>query len=156
MSSSVFKECKAIKDRLENSKRWLKSPNGEESNLSEDLWVLARTPNFKKWFGDWEISTINFKEDLKRAVAEIDIDEVVKSDPITFEIPINSSVRRNLYRELTRTLRKTYVNRESGLEVVFGKRALDELKQHDYMNPEHLASLKYFPNFIEDGKFLCS
>ncbi|MDR3284666.1 MAG: hypothetical protein LBS97_05770 [Treponema sp.] len=38
---------------------WLKAPNGKDSKLAAfdptgRVWALARTPNFKKWFGDWE------------------------------------------------------------------------------------------------------
>lgn len=32
------------------------APNGKPSRLSEDQWLLVRTPNFKRWFGDWEKS----------------------------------------------------------------------------------------------------
>lgn len=31
-----------------------KAPNGKKSNLGDNLWVMVRTPRFKKWFGDWE------------------------------------------------------------------------------------------------------
>ncbi len=30
------------------------APNGKPSNLTEEQWLWVRTPNFKKWFGDWE------------------------------------------------------------------------------------------------------
>ena len=30
------------------------APNGKKSNLTPEQYVLVRTPNFKKWFGDWE------------------------------------------------------------------------------------------------------
>jgi len=36
--------------------RWLKAPNGSDSNLSERQWVHVRTEPFKNWFGDWENS----------------------------------------------------------------------------------------------------
>lgn len=35
-------------------KGYMLAPNGKPTNLSEDQWLLVRTPNFKKWFGDWE------------------------------------------------------------------------------------------------------
>ena len=35
-------------------KGWMMAPNGKPTNLSERQWVQVRTPNFKKWFGDWE------------------------------------------------------------------------------------------------------
>ena len=33
---------------------WLKAPNGKDTNLTEQQWVMVRTQNFKEWFGDWE------------------------------------------------------------------------------------------------------
>ncbi len=32
----------------------LLAPNGKPSNLNEQQWQLVRTPEFKRWFGDWE------------------------------------------------------------------------------------------------------
>ena len=34
--------------------RFSKAPNGKESNLTEEQYKMVRTPQFKKWFGDWE------------------------------------------------------------------------------------------------------
>jgi hypothetical protein len=34
----------------------LPAPNGAPSNLNRQQWALARTPNFKRWFGEYEIS----------------------------------------------------------------------------------------------------
>lgn len=33
---------------------WLKAPNGQKTQLTEEQWVKVRTPSFKAWFGDWE------------------------------------------------------------------------------------------------------
>ena len=33
---------------------YMLAPNGKPTKLSEDLWLIVRTPNFKRWFGDWE------------------------------------------------------------------------------------------------------
>ena len=30
------------------------APNGKPSNLSDELYMVVRTDNFKRWFGDWE------------------------------------------------------------------------------------------------------
>ena len=30
------------------------APNGRRSNLTEAQWKMVRTPEFKRWFGDWE------------------------------------------------------------------------------------------------------
>ena len=40
--------------KYKDTDKWLKAPNGADTNLSERQWVLVRTPNFKRWFGDWE------------------------------------------------------------------------------------------------------
>lgn len=35
-------------------KGYMLTPNGKPTKLTEDQWLLVRTPNFKRWFGDWE------------------------------------------------------------------------------------------------------
>jgi len=35
-------------------KKDLLAPNGKRSNLTDEQYKLVRTPEFKKWFGDWE------------------------------------------------------------------------------------------------------
>lgn len=35
-------------------KGYMLAPNGKPTNLTENQWLQVRTPNFKKWFGDWE------------------------------------------------------------------------------------------------------
>jgi hypothetical protein len=37
-------------------KKELLAPNGKPSNLTAEQYKLVRTPEFKKWFGDWENS----------------------------------------------------------------------------------------------------
>ena len=39
---------------MQNRKNILLAPNGKPSNLNEEQYYLVRTPQFKKWFGDWE------------------------------------------------------------------------------------------------------
>lgn len=43
-----------LKQEAVKEGKWMKAPNGKKSNLSEDQWVLTRTDEFKKWFGDWQ------------------------------------------------------------------------------------------------------
>ena len=35
-------------------KGYMLAPNGKPTKLTEDQWLIVRTPNFKRWFGDWE------------------------------------------------------------------------------------------------------
>lgn len=52
--NGTAKERATIEKNAKGNGTWMKAPNGERSNLSEDQWVAVRTSAFKKWFGDWE------------------------------------------------------------------------------------------------------
>lgn len=43
-----------VRRKYEGTDKWMKAPNGERSNLPERQWLQVRTPQFKRWFGDWE------------------------------------------------------------------------------------------------------
>lgn len=43
-----------IEKKYRRTPLWMKAPNGEPTKLTERQWVQVRTPNFKRWFGDWE------------------------------------------------------------------------------------------------------
>ncbi|WP_422477191.1 hypothetical protein [Pleomorphochaeta sp. DL1XJH-081] len=47
-------EYEAVVQRYKNTRQWMRAPNGNPTNLTEQKWVQVRTPSFKKWFGDWE------------------------------------------------------------------------------------------------------
>ena len=47
-------EKEAVRKQYEGTAQWMKAPNGEATNLTEDQWLTVRTPAFKAWFGDWE------------------------------------------------------------------------------------------------------
>lgn len=57
--------------------RLLASPNGMESNLSEEYWKLVRTPSFKKWFGDSDIIDENGEPALVFHSTNDNIDDFV-------------------------------------------------------------------------------
>ena len=43
-----------VRRQYEGTDKWMKAPNGKKSNLNKHQWLQVRTPNFKRWFGDWE------------------------------------------------------------------------------------------------------
>ncbi|MCZ4053237.1 hypothetical protein NAI64_05790 [Oxalobacter sp. OxGP1] len=43
-----------IEKKYRRTPLWMKAPNGKPTKLTERQWVQVRTPNFKRWFGDWE------------------------------------------------------------------------------------------------------
>ena len=47
-------EKEAVRKQYDGTAQWMKAPNGEATNLTEDQWLTVRTPAFKAWFGDWE------------------------------------------------------------------------------------------------------
>ena len=53
----VKRQIKEVKAKWTNpdgkrKKGYHCAPNGKPSKLKEEQWLLVRTPNFKKWFGD--------------------------------------------------------------------------------------------------------
>lgn len=51
---AVRQEMDTIKAKAMWDGTFMKAPNGAETKLTEDQWLLVRTNNFKSWFGDWE------------------------------------------------------------------------------------------------------
>jgi len=47
-------QMQRVRKMYEGTTQWLKAPNGENTNLTEEQWLTVRTPLFKRWFGDWE------------------------------------------------------------------------------------------------------
>ena len=45
-----------VRKQYEGTDQWLKAPNGKPTNLTEKQWLQTRTLNFKRWFGNWELS----------------------------------------------------------------------------------------------------
>lgn len=52
--SEAQKQYEEVKSKYVGTPLWMKAPNGKRTNLTEEQWVRVRTPNFKRWFGDWE------------------------------------------------------------------------------------------------------
>ena len=48
------KELDDIKEKAIKDGTFMKAPNGNPTNLTEQQWLQVRTKAFKNWFGDWE------------------------------------------------------------------------------------------------------
>ena len=57
-----------IRKKYEGTDQWMKAPNGQDTNLTEDQWLAVRTPAFKEWFGDWE----NDPDNASKVVDEVE------------------------------------------------------------------------------------
>lgn len=74
----------------------LLAPNGKPSNLSPGLYKLVRTPEFKKWFGDWE----NNPEGASKVVDENGEPLVVYHGNKSGDLPdVNKTVRGVFFSE---------------------------------------------------------
>lgn len=64
VSPAEFERQKAeVRKRYEGTDQWMKAPNGNPTNLTEDQWVTVRTPAFKNWFGHWDLAAERAKLD---------------------------------------------------------------------------------------------
>lgn len=53
-----------IRQKYHGTNQWMTAPNGAKTHLSEQQWLQVRTPEFKKWFGDWENDAANASQVL--------------------------------------------------------------------------------------------
>lgn len=63
---AIAKEMQEIKEKAITDGTFMKAPNGQPTNLTEQQWLQVRTKSFKEWFGDWE----NDPENASKAVDE--------------------------------------------------------------------------------------
>lgn len=81
-AAEAERQYQEVKARYQGTPGWLKAPNGKPSKLNERQWVLARTPNFKRWFGDWEVAANLAFIDAGDPVASMSGNEVPVFDKI--------------------------------------------------------------------------
>jgi len=53
VTPAVRQEMDKIKAAAQADGTFMKAPNGKATSLSEEQWLLVRTPNFLRYFGDW-------------------------------------------------------------------------------------------------------
>ena len=63
---AVRQEMDTIKAKAMWNGTFMKAPNGADTKLTEDQWLLVRTKNFINWFGDW----MNDPENASKVVDE--------------------------------------------------------------------------------------
>ena len=73
-AQAVESQKEAVRRQYEGTEMWMKAPNGQPTNLTEDQWLAVRTPAFKAWFGDWE------EEAAVREIRDLVPAEIVLTD----------------------------------------------------------------------------
>ncbi|MBA3632045.1 MAG: hypothetical protein H0W58_04420 [Acidobacteria bacterium] len=97
---------------IRNEKGKPVSPNGKESKLSERLWQIVRHPNFKRWFGDWELA------------AKYNLIQAFKTIKITRKA-ISKDAAKALYKNLPKA-----VNKYDRRQIKFVAAAFDKISGH--------------------------
>ena len=59
LSANARAEMEKVRKQYEGTDKWMKAQNGKPTKLTRRLWLLVRTPAFKRWFGDWENDPAN-------------------------------------------------------------------------------------------------
>ena len=76
---------------------FMKAPNGKQSNLSEDLWLTVRTPNFKNWFGDWENDPENASKVVDENGEPLVVYHGTTADFNIFKLSENGALGKGIY-----------------------------------------------------------
>ena len=59
LNANARAEMEKVRKQYEGTDKWMKAPNGKPTKLTRRLWLLVRTPAFKRWFGDWKNDPAN-------------------------------------------------------------------------------------------------
>ena len=123
----------------------LLAPNGKPSNLNAMQWAQVRTPEFIKWFGDWE--TAQIIHELKNGKPFI----VSGNEFADFSEPLNMKKLRSeaiTYGESN--IVGKYENKYSGIKLEVRRGGIDESIQHG-SGPEKLKALASIKDILVNG-----
>ncbi|WP_338809167.1 hypothetical protein V6667_08060 [Neisseria leonii] len=95
---------------------------------------------------------------LPRSKAE-SLDKLRAAEPVRIsgrEIEADADLKQYVRNALQygKTLRGTYVNKDSGREIAFGRKGLQEVLHHDLSKPEHIQSVAAIPQIIENAVYI--
>lgn len=138
------------------------NPNGNQIHFIEELiafdanQIKSATDNTGEFSAENE--DIRFSRAAQRTKAE-SLEKLRQSETIRIlgtEIEPSEDLRqykRNAL-EYGKSLRGTYVNKDTGREISLGLGAIKEVLQHDYKNPNHLQSVAAIPQIIENAIYI--
>jgi len=152
VDEEVQTQIEAVKRRFENTPSWLKAPNGEKSNLSERQWLLVRTRNFLRWFGNWTF-------DGEQEIEAVDLSEYTKIiDESGNEVDLTTAKTKDIKNWLSQQyLGKTVEINSDGSLVGFDKNKLsDSLKLRNRASNDFQQHTPYalLDKIIENSVYL--
>lgn len=134
-AQAVESQKEAVRRQYEGTEMWMKAPNGQPTNLTEDQWLAVRTPAFKAWFGDWE-AEYRKQENIERGTRAVD--EVLRT---------RQDVPKAMFRSET-----------GGIDFVYGKEGAPSKKYAGGYGIAHIlakhgqAAVDMIPTVIAKGK----
>lgn len=139
-SNTLNQQKAEVRKQYEGLDKWMKVPNVEPANLTEDQWVTVRTPVFKNWFGDWEYIANAYPKG--RASERKDVNEYIKS----LKGKQLKSVEENIIASFS----------HKGLGKVASDAAINKSKRNGFSMQEHLTAVlnieKLFSNSIKTNE----
>jgi hypothetical protein len=70
-AEEIEAQKEAVRQKYQGTDMWMKAPNGQPTKLTEEDWLLVRTPAFKAWFGDWE-AEYRKQENIERGIRAVE------------------------------------------------------------------------------------
>ncbi|MBR1870461.1 MAG: hypothetical protein IJ802_01380, partial [Kiritimatiellae bacterium] len=136
---------------------WMKAPNGKPTNLTERQWVQVRTPNFKRWFGDWETlaeATLSNTADTYEA-ARVVLDGLI-GKPLTSKDGLTATLSGKSREKMmsgkavgkSASLR-VHLAAVANLEQLFS--ASEEMEREDGKKPNVKTMHRLYAPFMFDG-----
>ena len=111
--SEAQKQYEEVKSKYVGTPLWMKAPNGKRTNLTEEQWVRVRTPNFKRWFGDWEtLAVINEIKDMS-------------AKPVKLHEALDKASIKEAFKNFGEV-----ANERDGRKVVFPSASAGKIRRH--------------------------
>ncbi|MFZ7315952.1 hypothetical protein ACLSZU_10290 [Avibacterium avium] len=133
-------------------------------NDSRDIWVVYNPNQVKSAVGNnGEFSTenddIRYSQRPTHRPKSESLEKLRQSKPIHIsgkDIEPSSDLRQYKRNALNygKTLRGSYVNKDTGQEIKLGRAAIQEVLRHDYKDPDHLQSIAAIPQIIEEAIYV--
>lgn len=132
--------------KAEAGQNGLKAPDGSDTKLNKQQWVLVRTPRFKAWFGDWQQAAAIHQLTEGRPI-EVQGDEFAE-----FIEPLNMPALRDKARSYGAAhVVGAYRNAPSGLELEVRPHGIEEAIQHG-SGPDKLKVFAAIPELLRTGQ----
>lgn len=144
ITPEVQDELDAIKASAIVMGNFMKAPNGQPTNLTEEQWALVRTKAFKAWFGDWEKAARIQKLRNSQPV-------IMNGNEHEGKYDLN---RDSAQRYILDKLRDTYTIADTNERIKIVKKGAKKVTSHSMGNDAHVRSIAIIPELIRSAIFI--